>query len=447
MDPATILVVEDEAVVSMDIVRTLASMHYHPLEVAGNGDDAVEYARRYLPDVVLMDIRIPGTIDGLGAAQVIMDELDIPVIFVTAHGDDAVVEKVKGVNPYGYILKPFRDMSLKIAIDLALSRKAAEKQGRKSGIPALPSRMAVNTGGADGGDASLSDIRTLFLKGFFKDIVLLLYSNAEVKEQVFASFIERSMNSRGDFLFAYSFSLAHRNFLREIQAGKIRICRMKSEGLSSLKKTLSEGFLVSDAPDPVPHRIIIDFSERYDPGEILDSVDQVLAIRRAGIPVSGIVAMAVEIYDDALIHALVEKIPNMVVATSRGTLISSADRSFPLDTLSFLPRSVVDETVKKVLEPVVLSLLEKPRSGNDILQEIQGRYNIAVPKARIYMLLYALQKEGYLSVSTVGKSKVYVPTESGKKYIRQKLDEFKSAFQHILVEMADRNTHNGTREK
>ncbi|MDD1690181.1 MAG: response regulator [Methanoregula sp.] len=447
MNYATVLIVEDEAVINLDIVKTLRSMDYQPLCTACNGDEAVAKAREFLPDVVLMDIGIPGTVDGVGAAKIIRDELDIPVIFVTAYGDDAVVERAKTVDPYGYVLKPIRERELKIAIDLALSRKSGEMQGRLEGMPALPAGSGDKPDDANGGYTSLSDIRALSHRGFFADIVLLLYSNTEVKDQVFTSFIERSLNARGDVLFAYSLSRAHRSFLHEIQIGKIRICRLKSGDLSSLKETLS-GSCMPDSSDPVPQRIVIDFSKRFDPGDIEAIVDQVMAIRHSGVPVSGIIALAIGTCDESLVYALSQKIPNMVVATSRGTLISSADQSFPLESLSFLPQSVVDETVKKVLEPVVLSFLEKPISGHDILLEIRGRYNIAVPKARIYTQLYALQEKGYLSVKTVGKSKVYVPTESGKIYIRQKLDEFRSTFHHILAEMAEKNTgNNSTWEK
>jgi CheY-like chemotaxis protein len=447
VDNATVLVVEDEVVISMDIMRMLESMHYHPLCAVNNGDDAISKAHEFLPDLVLMDIEIPGSVDGIGAAQIIREELDIPVIFVTAYGDDAVIEKAKRVNPYGYVLKPIRERELKISLDIALSRKSTELRERKSGMPALLARMGDNPAETNSAYTSLPDIRTLFLKGFFLEIVLLLYSNTEVKEQVFSSFIERSLNVREDVLFAYSLSRAHRNFLNEIQNGRITICRMKNGDLTPLVKTLSESFSVPECTVSTPRRIVIDFSERYDPVDIQAVVDKVIAIRDNGVPVSGIIALGATTSDESLITALSQRLPKMIVATSKGTLISCSDQSFSLGSLSFLPQAVVDETVKKVLEPVVLSLLERPISGHDILQEIQGRYNISVPKARIYMLLYALQKKGYLSVSTTGKSKVYVPTEAGKKHIRQKLDEFKSTFYHILAEMADKNTGNPPGEK
>jgi len=88
--------------------------------------------------------------------------------------------------------------------------------------------------------------------------------------------------------------------------------------------------------------------------------------------------------------------------------------------------------VKKSLEPVVLSLLGKPVSGYDIVHEIHNRYHVLIPQARIYTYLYDLEKKGVLTMKTSGKSKLYSPTEAGKKYIETRLNEFKFVFRHIL---------------
>lgn len=439
MEHVTILVVEDEVIVSMDLIKTLEMLHYYPLCVVRTGEEAVARAREYAPDVVLMDIKIPGTMDGLDAAGMIYEELDIPVIFVTSFADDATLERAKLVNPYGYILKPFGERDLKVAIEIALSRKSAETLAKLGDIPAVLAGKLEKQDDTFQEHTSLSNIRTLLIEDFFSDIVLLLYNNAEVKEQVFTTFIERNLETPGNLLFAYSLSKAHRKFLREIQQGKIRTCRMKSGEMSPLKQILSDPGELSGSADPLPFRFILDFSERYNEGDILAAVDQILAIRDRGVPICGIIALFVGTNDDNLIKTLSGRIPKVIVTTNRGTVISCADHSFPLEHLSFLPQPVVDETVKKVLEPVILSLLEKPISGYDILHEIQGRYNVSIPQSRIYTLLYALQKEGYLSVSTSGKSKVYYPTETGKLYIQQKLSEFNSVYHHILAEVIKKN--------
>ena len=444
MNPATILIVEDEEIVSMDIVRTLGSMHYNPVCTVRTGDEAITKAREYRPDVILMDINIPGSMNGVDAAGIIREELNIPVIFVTSYADDATIEKAKHVHPYGYVLKPFSGRDLKVAIEIALSRKVAETEGMLGDIPVIAGGTAEKPEGNAGEYASLPDIRTLLLEDFFHDIVLLLYNDPEVKEQAFTTFIERNMEARDNLLFAYSLSRAHRKFLTEIQQGKIRICRMKIGNMTPLLDTLSELSERSDLPDPVPVRFIIDFSERVDHGDILTAVGQILAIRKKGVPVCGIIGLFVGTSDDDLVKELSRKIPKIIVTTSRGTMISCADHSFPLEHLTFLPQPVVDETVKKVLEPVVLSLLKKPVSGYDILHRIQEQYNVSIPQSRIYTLLYTLQKKGYLSVSSSGKSKVYYPTETGKTYIHQKLSEFNSVYHHILAEIISRKAGNGT---
>jgi two-component system, response regulator PdtaR len=431
---ATVLVVEDEAIIRKDLLKTLESLHYDPLCAVSTGDEAVTKAREYVPDVVLMDINIPGTMNGIDAAGKIRDELAIPVIFVTSFSDDAVIEKVKQVNPYGYIIKPFTERDLKVAIEIALLRKTAEAQD----MP-VPPDSAESTGEENREYPGLSDIRTLLLGDFFHDIVLLIYNSAGVKELVFTSFIERSLKSQGSLLFAYSLSKAHRKFQREIQNGKITTCRMKGGEISSLQQALSDIPEQSGSDEVFPLRVIIDFSEQFDQRDILGAVDLLLAIRKKGVPVCGIIALYAGAGDDALVNELSQSIQKVIVTTNRGTVISCADHSFPLEHLSFLPQPVVDEVVKKLLEPVILTFLEKPVAGSEILHGIKERYNVSIPKARIYTRLYALQKMGYLATHTSRKTKLYYPTEAGKGYIRQKLEDFNSVFHHILVEVIDRD--------
>ena len=439
VNPATVLVVEDEAIIKKDLLKTLESLHYDPLCAVSTGDEAVQKAREYTPDVVLMDINIPGTMDGIDAAAIIRDELSIPVIFVTSFSDDAVIGKAKKVNPYGYVLKPFSERDLKVALEIALFRRAAELQENPEDTPLITVQNGTKPGGETREYASLSDIRTLLMGDFFHDIVLLLYNSAGVKELVFTSFIERSLKNNGDMLFAYSLSKAHRKFQREIQNGTIRTCRMKNGEISSLQQALA-GFPDKTAgTDPGPLRFIIDFSEPFDQRDIMGAVELIHGIRRKGVPVCGIIALFVGPGDDALVSELSKSIQKVIVTTNRGTVISCADHSFPLEHLSFLPQPVVDRMVRKVLEPVILSFLEQPVAGSDILHGIKERYNVSVPKARIYTQLYTLQKMGYLTTHTSGKTKLYYPTEAGRKYIRQKLDEFNTVFHHILVEVIDRD--------
>ena len=122
----------------------------------------------------------------------------------------------------------------------------------------------------------------------------------------------------------------------------------------------------------------------------------------------------------------------MIVSTGEETSISIASQSYPLESLSIVPQAVIDEIVRKSLEPLVLSILHNPVSGFDIVHEIHSRYNVLIPQSRIYTILYELEGQGILEVKISGKSKQYVPTAKGKVYIKQKVNEFKYTFQHIF---------------
>ena len=145
-----------------------------------------------------------------------------------------------------------------------------------------------------------------------------------------------------------------------------------------------------------------------------------------------IIAFNIGKIDHTLIKSLAEGIPKIIVSTGKETTLSFAHHTFPAESVSVVPQSTIDDVVKKSLEPVVLSLLDKPISGYDIVHEIHSRYKVLIPQARVYTLLYELMDHGYLEIRVSGKSKLYCPTEKGKKHISQKLNDFRLVFQHIV---------------
>lgn len=122
---------EDDAIESMDIKSTLESFGYEVPYTASRGEEAVEKAKKEIPDLILMDIVLKGNIDGIEAANEIK-ELDIPLIFLTAHSEDATVQKAKLTGPYGYLIKPYDPSELKYAIELALYKNQMEKKLKES---------------------------------------------------------------------------------------------------------------------------------------------------------------------------------------------------------------------------------------------------------------------------------------------------------------------------
>jgi DNA-binding NarL/FixJ family response regulator len=127
-----ILVVEDEAVIALRLQKRLAEMGYDVPDIAYSGDEAVEKAGRLEPDLVLMDVMIPGKMDGIEAAKTIKDEFDVPVVFLTAFSEDTIIERAKQAEPFGYLLKPFQDREIKAAIEVALYKKKMEDKLRKA---------------------------------------------------------------------------------------------------------------------------------------------------------------------------------------------------------------------------------------------------------------------------------------------------------------------------
>lgn len=120
MSKTNILVIEDESIVSKDIQNSLKKLGYNVVGAANNGEDAISLAREHHPDLVLMDIMLKGEMSGIDAADVVRKELNIPVIFLTAYADESTLSKAKITEPYGYILKPFKEIDLHSSIEMAI---------------------------------------------------------------------------------------------------------------------------------------------------------------------------------------------------------------------------------------------------------------------------------------------------------------------------------------
>ncbi|MDH3575839.1 MAG: PAS domain S-box protein [Desulfobacteraceae bacterium] len=127
-----IMVVDDEVVIALRLQQRLTTMGFDITGVAHSGEEAVEKARRLRPDLILMDIMIPGKLDGIAAAKIVKDELGIPVVFLTAFSEDNIIDRAKQAEPYGYILKPFQDREIKAAVEIALYKNKMEKALRES---------------------------------------------------------------------------------------------------------------------------------------------------------------------------------------------------------------------------------------------------------------------------------------------------------------------------
>lgn len=131
MPKVSVLVVEDESIVSKDIQHSLTKLGYSVIGAASNGEKAIDLAKTNKPDIVLMDIMLKGEMNGIEAADIIRDKISIPVIFLTAYADESTLSRAKVTEPYGYIIKPFKEIDLHTSIEMALYKHGREKEVEK----------------------------------------------------------------------------------------------------------------------------------------------------------------------------------------------------------------------------------------------------------------------------------------------------------------------------
>jgi DNA-binding NarL/FixJ family response regulator len=123
-----ILIIEDEAIIAEEIKITLEGLGHKVLGIIMNGDKAISLLPSIDADLVLLDIQIRGSVSGIDLAHLIRKTHQIPFVFLTAFSDAETLAKVKETLPYGYIVKPFDETDLKVAIELALYKFSMEKQ-------------------------------------------------------------------------------------------------------------------------------------------------------------------------------------------------------------------------------------------------------------------------------------------------------------------------------
>ncbi len=121
-----IMIVEDEWIIANDIKNCLVDLGYMVTSIVATGQEAVSTAAADQPDLILMDIMLRGEMNGIDAAREIRKKQRLPIIYLTAYDNQYLVEQAKQTENYGYLLKPFKDRELHIAIDLALHKAAKE---------------------------------------------------------------------------------------------------------------------------------------------------------------------------------------------------------------------------------------------------------------------------------------------------------------------------------
>ncbi len=127
-----ILIVEDENIVANDLQMRLSNFGYDVIGIASTGEEAIKKAIATLPDLVLMNVRLKGEIDGIEAASTLRFQYGMAVVYLSAYADDETLKRASKTEPFGYILKPFEERELHTTVEMALYRKELERRFKET---------------------------------------------------------------------------------------------------------------------------------------------------------------------------------------------------------------------------------------------------------------------------------------------------------------------------
>jgi CheY-like chemotaxis protein len=153
----SILVVEDQAIVGLDIATALSRLGFAVQGPVESGEEALERVAADPPDLLLVDIRLAGGLDGIDMVREMRTMLDIPVVYLTAHADSTTLERARQTEPYGYVVKPFDDRDLEAAVEMAFARHGADRRIRHMSLGGAPDASADPRRPGDDAAASRSE--------------------------------------------------------------------------------------------------------------------------------------------------------------------------------------------------------------------------------------------------------------------------------------------------
>jgi DNA-binding LytR/AlgR family response regulator len=238
MEKLNIFIVEDESIVAKDIQNSLTKLGYNVVGTANNGLDAIEKITQLMPDLVLMDIMIKGDLTGIEVSERIKEHMSVPVIFLTAYADEGTLARAKITEPYGYIIKPFKEIDLHSTIEMAVYKheKEAELLKERDFLYSL----------VESKDEKLSDI--LFVKSNSRLVKIHLkdiYFAEALKDYViinteFARYtVHSTMRELEKKLNTVDFARVHRSFIARLD--KIQSIDSQNVIMENEKKTIPVG--------------------------------------------------------------------------------------------------------------------------------------------------------------------------------------------------------------
>jgi len=234
MDKIRVLIVEDKLLIAEDIA---ARLRKHEMAIAGicpSGEEAIQLMLSAMPDLVLMDIELEGAMDGISTAQLIHQQYDVPIIYLSDYTDPKTIGRAKKTQPANYLTKPFNEADLVRAIDLAFSN--ANSKNIRSASPLNKNYIFLRTE------------NQVFVKFLLNDILYLkagrAYCNVVTTNQVYT--LSTSMNhvqeqlNPSDFIKVHRSHVVNVNRITSLEGNVIKIGERKIQMSPDYRETLME---------------------------------------------------------------------------------------------------------------------------------------------------------------------------------------------------------------
>ncbi|MDD4252832.1 MAG: PadR family transcriptional regulator [Methanoculleus horonobensis] len=258
---------------------------------------------------------------------------------------------------------------------------------------------------------------------------LLLYSKGVNKYHYFVQYLYQGLQRSEHCLYAYYHTRLRTTLQSDIRAGKISVLELQNS-IDKVPQSICR--ISEDGDESQGIRCLLDFSRIDDMQKIMAVKHQILQMQDASLPISALLAFDISAMTDAEVSEIIQGMPNATIMTVNETIVSFRSNSLDLLDINLADRTIVEDMVKRLLEPLILSCLARPVSGYDILREINEHFHVLVPMARIYSYLYDLEKRDFLETRTEGRSKVYVATPAGEDYIRRKKQDIFAILKFII---------------
>jgi hypothetical protein len=270
---------------------------------------------------------------------------------------------------------------------------------------------------------------TVLLSHLLPATSLLLYSNGVNKYHYFIQYIDQGLQQSEHCLYAYYHTRLRSTLQPDILDNNISILELQ-DSIDRLPQIIRRIYEERGRENGL--RCLFDLSRIDDFQKIVGAKRQIMQMQDAGMPISVLFAFEINSMTGAEVSEIRQGIPNTTITTANETIVSLQSNLTDPPQIDLADRAVVEDVVKKLLEPLILSSLVRPVSGYDILREINEQFHVIVPMARVYSYLYDLERRHLLETRTEGRSKVYVPTPAGEEYIRRRKQDIFAILRYIL---------------